>query len=153
MWESKVVRSAAGAHFRLNLIGGVQWDLMAGNYVSEDSTVILADSAVPEEGVSRRKWSREELASRLMKADERSSELKSVEVLENGQKLHRDASYLDGDLLRVYRHLPLESAAYHDLKLRPGSKEVVLVVGGEAHGLSSAAHKLAHDLGGSKVQN
>jgi len=53
-------------------------------------------------------------------------------------------------LLQVYRHLPLPSAPYDQMKLRD-TRKVFLVIGGETHGISPSAYKLAHDLGGIKV--
>jgi len=110
----------------------------------------LADSGSLRSSDKGRQWSREELAQQLIRAESSSAQSKTLEVLEDGTSIQRDSSYSNDDLLRVYRHVPLPQSAYYDLKLEP-NVPIVLVIGGETHGLSNAAHKLAHDLGGTKV--
>ena len=153
MWDSKVLRSAAGAHFRIRMHLDVEWELLPGNHVSENATIVLADSIGPKIATSKsRRFSNQELANALVKAEEEVKNSKSIEVLEGGDILHRDTSYSDANILKLYKQLPLPYSAYDDLRLGENAS-VVLVIGGEAHGLSSAAHKLAHDFDGHKVKS
>ena len=152
-----MVRSAAGGHFRLQTTTNVNWDAMVGNFVSEDATVLLADSNWTQQSVSTTtmksssaRGSDQELAQEWLKVESRCQNCKSVDVLEDGSVVHRDSSYNDKDLLRVFRKMPLPAVPYTDLELS-GASPIVLVVGGETHGLSHAAYKLAHDFGGRKV--
>ena len=57
------------------------------------------------------------------------------------------------DLLEEYCSLPLSSRPYSEVELdpSPGGRELVVVVGGEAHGLSAAAKKLALDRLGERA--
>ena len=148
VWDSKVLRSAAGAHFRINMYLDVDWELLPVNYVKENDKIVLADSF--KQSVKSKRPTTQELFDTLVKVEEEASNLKSVEVLEGGSVLHRDASYSDPNLLKIYKQLPLPYSTYYDLRLSPDAS-VVLVIGGEAHGLSSAAYKLAHDFDGHKV--
>lgn len=156
LWDSKVLRSAAGAHFRVKTVADISWDRMVGNYVHEDSVVLLATSGVnrnrPHAG-DKNRLSKQELANQLIRAESRWTNSKTVDVSEDGLLVHRDPSYTDRDLLKLYSQLPLPITTYDDLKLEsiPVNPSVVLVIGGETHGLSHAAFKLAHDLGGSQV--
>lgn len=150
LWDSKVLRSAAGAHFRVNTLTDVEWDFLVPNYIPENAVILLADSGSPRPSHKGRRWSQEELAQQLIRAESSAAQSKTVDVLEDGTSIQRDSSYTNGDLLRVYRHVPLPQSAYYDLKLESNTP-IVLVIGGETHGLSNAAHKLAHELGGSKV--
>ncbi|XP_057366241.1 rRNA methyltransferase 3, mitochondrial-like [Daphnia carinata] len=151
VWDSKVLRAASGAHFRTKLSLNVDWDLIAGNFVTQDDTVLLADSCVQEiSTTSHLVDGKNTLGSQLSWLErEHSAKAKSVEILVNGNALLRDSSYLDEKNLRIYKNLPLPHCAYDKLNLDAAS--ITLVIGGETHGLSSAAHKLAHDHGGLKV--
>lgn len=152
VWDSKVLRAASGAHFRTKLTLNVDWDLIAGNFVTQDDTVLLADPCVQETSTtSHPVGEKNTLGSQLSWLErENSSKAKTVEILANGNAQLRDSSYLDEKNLRIYRNLPLPNFAYDKLNLDAAS--ITLVIGGETHGLSSAAHKLAHDYGGLKVQ-
>ena len=146
VWDSKVLRSAVGAHFRINKVLDVEWNSMS-NYIPEDATIILADSSTIDE---KKTIDSNHLTKLLMKAEEASQNSMSLEKDDEGNVRRIDTSYNDESLLRVYRHLPLPSSPYDQMKLKVASK-VFLVIGGEAHGISSSAYKLAHDLGGIKV--
>lgn len=53
------------------------------------------------------------------------------------------------DILEDYCSVPLASRAYKDLEV--DGRECVVVVGGEAHGLSACAKKFAHSHLGERV--
>lgn len=148
VWDSKVLRSAVGAHFRINKALDVEWNSMC-NYVPEDATIILADSSAID---PKKIIDQEQLAKLLVKAEEANQNSISLEKDDEGNIHKTDTSYNDTNLLQVYRHLPLPSAPYDQMKLRD-TRKVFLVIGGETHGISPSAYKLAHDLGGIKVFN
>ncbi len=152
VWDSKVLRAASGAHFRIKLALGVDWDLISENFVSQDDTVLLADSSIQVAStVSQTTDEKDRSASNLSWIKrEQSQNSRSVEILEDGNIRQRDSSYLDHKTLRVYKKLLLPQFAYDKLNL-DFVTSVTLVIGGETHGLSSAAHKLAHEYGGLKV--
>lgn len=153
VWDSKVLRAASGAHFRIKLALGMDWDLISENFVTQDDTVLLADSSIQVAStVSPTADEKDRSASNLSSWIEReqSQNSRSVEILEDGNIRQRDSSYLDHKTLRVYKKLLLPQFAYDKLNL-DFVTSVTLVIGGETHGLSSAAHKLAHEYGGLKV--
>ena len=152
VWDSKVLRAASGAHFRIKLALGVDWDLISENFVTQDDTVLLADSSIQVAStVSPTADEKDRSASnRTWIEREQSQNCRSVEILEDGNIRQRDSSYLDHKTLRVYKKLLLPQFAYDKLNL-DFVTSVTLVIGGETHGLSSAAHKLAHEYGGLKV--
>lgn len=149
VWDSKVLRAASGAHFRIKLALGVDWDLIAENFVTQDDTVLLADSSI--QLVSPIVDEKDRLGSNLSWIErEQCPKSRSVEILKEGNIQRRDSSYLDDKSLRVYRKLPLPHLSYDKIDLNFATS-LTLVIGGESHGLSSAAHKLAHEYGGFKV--
>ncbi len=149
VWDAKVLRAAAGAHFRIKMSLGVEWDVIPGNIVAQGTTVILADSSIQKNSVffEDKDYSNTKL---LEKGADSGPKSRTVEILEGGSMQQRDSSYLDAQTLRMYRKLPLPHFAYDELPI-DSSGSIALVIGGETHGLSSAAHKLAHDYGGFKV--
>lgn len=149
IWDSKVLRAAAGAHFRIELALGVEWDLLAANFLTQDTTILLADSSVANFSEHSPRHMGE--IKKLIKYEsENSSPTKTTEITTEGTVQQRDSSYLNENVLRTYKKLPLPCSAYDELNLAD-STSVALVVGGETHGLSSAAYKLAHNNGGQKV--
>lgn len=143
------MRAAAGGHFRIKLALNVDWDLIAENFVTQDDTVLLADSSI--QAASPIVDEKDRLASNLSWLErEQGPKSKSVEILKEGNIQYRDSSYLDDKSLRVYKKLPLPHSAYDKIDLNSVTS-LTLVIGGETHGLSSAAHKLAHEYGGLKV--
>lgn len=129
----------------------VDWDLIAENFVTQDDSVLLADAHVQETSPAAHVAGENDVSSSQLSWLERehSPDARTIEVLVNGNTQQRDSSYLDEKKLRLYKNLPLPHFAYDKLSLDTAS--VTLVIGGETHGLSSAAHKLAHDYGGLKV--
>lgn len=130
----------------------VEWDIIAGNYVADDTTVILADCLLKRNTESPA-VSQEEIArlSKILAEEEATQTSRSLEVLQGGDSQQRDSSYLNDKLLKIYRKMPLPQVVYDQVKLDEG-QSAVLVIGGETHGLSAAAHKLAHQYGGCKVR-
>jgi len=146
IWDSKVLRSAVGAHFRIRKALGIEWNTMC-NYIPDDATIILADSSIID---AEKTFDQDCLAEMLIKAEEASQNCISLETDDSGNVQMKNESYNDEKLLEVYRHLPLPTSPYDQFKLKRSNK-VCLVIGGEARGISSFACKLAHDLGGIKV--
>ena len=59
-----------------------------------------------------------------------------------------DLSYGEPEILQEYANLPMETLAWNQVDI---NSEVVLVLGGETHGLSLMAKKLAHERNGTIV--
>ncbi|XP_038059015.1 rRNA methyltransferase 3, mitochondrial-like [Patiria miniata] len=115
LWEPKVLRSGAGAHFRMPIIANIPWKELP-NYVGENVTVHVADNNVSGEEYSTRSSSRK-------------SPRQVQKQRKWNQHLESDEDVLD---------LPpvLESKMYHEVDWRVKS---ALVIGGETEGLSDAA--------------
>lgn len=158
-WDSKVLRAAAGAHFRLKLTLNVEWDQIPGNFVTQETTVILADSFEREMNspvstvITDKTCSSKSSWWKVQERENSSKPTEAVEVTEEGNIQKRDSSYLDKNTLKKYRDLPLPHFSYDNLQLPTSANSVALVVGGETHGLSSAAHLLAHNYSGMKVMH
>ena len=74
---------------------------------------------------------------------------KHVEVnQETKESQEVDNSFLDKKTVSLYKDLPLARGSCFDADF---SGETVIVIGGETHGLSAEAHKLAFDRNGENV--
>ncbi|XP_071790356.1 rRNA methyltransferase 3, mitochondrial-like [Asterias amurensis] len=126
LWEPKVLRSGAGAHFHMPIIANIPWKEMA-NYLDEDVTVHVADNntstSIDQSGTSPSKRKRNHGGPFQRKLMEESQE--------------------------EYTDLPvLESEVYHDVNWRTKS---ALVIGGETEGLSYQALEICDKTSGCKV--
>lgn len=141
IWESKVLRSGSGAHFRFPIYNDIPWE-MVPNYVEATATVYLADNqmdttvaANTDGGFSTCSDDDEEKAFIIRGHD--------------GTKLKVDKSYLDKEELEACRIHHLQCKEYTDVDYN--KQDSVLIVGGETHGLSPQSFKLARDYGGMRV--
>ena len=73
---------------------------------------------------------------------------------------YRDYSYFEKDLLDEYKKLPLQTVTYDQFEVSCSFPEndsaqnnfgLVIVIGGETHGVSGEAYKFAHSHFGEKV--
>jgi len=132
-----VLRAACGAHFRSSVENNVGWESIC-NYVSTDAAVYLASNDVSVDAAER------EVDLRPRHFQER----KYYDVTDEGKI--SDPSYEDQDFLESYRDLPLKHVLYSDIEYG-GDAEMVLIVGGETHGLGAGAYKFASDHSGRVV--
>ena len=63
----------------------------------------------------------------------------------------RDMSYHEGELLQEFCRLPLPCKPYTEFRRFAPGQELVLVIGGETHGVSERARKFAHEHLGERV--
>lgn len=153
IWDPKVLRAGAGAHFRVPIIDSVEWRLM-NNYIKPKSSLYLADNLVNilEEDV---------LANEVFDLQDNGDDHVDDEYsdLEDGPGeyeidqstgLIMDSLYDDDAKLEKYSRLKLPLIPYTDIGVSD-SRDIVLVIGGETHGLSNAALKLAYDCDGCRV--
>uniref|UniRef100_A0A023FSF4 Putative spou rrna methylase family protein n=1 Tax=Amblyomma parvum TaxID=251391 RepID=A0A023FSF4_AMBPA len=151
-WDPKVLRAGAGSHFRIPIHGGIAWEHMP-SYVTPEMAVYLADHRTDQQ---LRPSSSEEddpdeegSDSEEEKGEEEDDEVRYRTVTAEGQRLKVDKSYCDADELEECGEIPLPHYEYTAVKYSKAPS--VLVVGGEAHGLSLQAHKLAVDSVGARV--
>ena len=60
-------------------------------------------------------------------------------------------SYEEYELMSQYGELPLESKAYHQFQGHSESQEIVVIIGGETHGISNQAKRLALTTNGERL--
>jgi len=145
VWNSKVVRAAAGAHFLVPIVQDVGWDQMA-NHLPEYPQVLLADLVHSETEANE-----DDQQQQLLDELEAESAQEGYHVQEAVEEVKRDISYLDEELCERYKHIPLTTTTYSDFTLRPGVTEGVVVVGGETEGVSGAAYKYCHSHLGERI--
>eukprot|EP00090_Calanus_glacialis_P043703 TRINITY_DN7742_c0_g1_i3.p1 TRINITY_DN7742_c0_g1~~TRINITY_DN7742_c0_g1_i3.p1 ORF type:complete len:377 (-),score=162.96 TRINITY_DN7742_c0_g1_i3:106-1236(-) len=130
-WAPKVLRAGAGAHFLVPVVEGVGWDTLAGRW----PMVVLADLIHGEqEGVNQ------------VVVDRMLEELDNVATEEG-----KDMAYQNQELCERYKELPVRTKNYSEFELDPGYDEVVVVVGGETEGVSSAAYMFCHQHSGVRL--
>lgn len=135
IWEPKVLRSACGSHFRVPIINNISWGSMS-NYLGKEPQVLLASTWSNELQQSHSLYSFEDI-DQLIKQSE-GEESKDDES--DSDKVQEDRIDLS-DEEEMYHKVPLSHNVYHQISYT--GKEIVLVVGNEAHGLSADAKKFA----------
>ncbi|XP_068899156.1 rRNA methyltransferase 3, mitochondrial [Tenebrio molitor] len=106
LWDSKVLRGAVGAHFKLRISKDFEWDQIE-EAIAEDANFFIADN-----------------------------------------KIVSDSDEGGRDLAEVLEQIPV--FPYHGLDFN-ASKHVVLIVGGETHGVSRSSYELALKSNGARV--
>jgi tRNA G18 (ribose-2'-O)-methylase SpoU len=106
LWDSKVLRGAVGAHFKLRISKDFEWDQIE-EAIAEDANFFIADN-----------------------------------------KIVSDSDEGGRDLAEVLEQIPV--FPYHGLDFN-ASKHVVLIVGGETHGISRSSYELALKSNGARV--
>lgn len=151
-WELKVLRAGAGSHFRIPIHSGIAWEYMP-SYVTPETAVYLADHQTIQQlspSPSEEDSLNEEASDSEEEEDgEKDDEVRYRILTADGRRLKVDESYRDADDLEECSEIPLPHYEYTAVQY--SKAPCVLVVGGEAHGLSLQAHKLAVDCVGAKV--
>lgn len=155
LWDSKVLRSAIGAHFRIPIHTSVSWDEVP-TLISNESMMYLADNNIvyenkleentinPESNVSTEAHNNNEKQDDY---DSNSDQIENDKLVENAidelldQVKTRKPTMKTKSLMRkLICQLPVEP--YY--KLDFAKKEMVLVIGGETEGVSLESCKLLH---------
>ncbi len=139
VWSPKALRSAGGAHFRVPILNSIPWEEIS-SHISPTAHVLLADCNLPNHQVQEAKITQSEMITALQKKCEGFK-------TDNG----KDLSYVEPDILEEYSRLPLETLPISKLDFVTAKNETVLVLGGETHGLSLMAKKLALDNNGASI--
>lgn len=136
-WSSKAVRAGAGAHFHTTIVQGVKWEEVQGLLADPWSQLVVAD--LPRDGEVEEKCEDSLACGELEKR---------VELLEERLALGEEEEEL---IVGEFKQLPPPTIDYTKFKLQAGFKEVVVVIGGETEGVSGAAYRLCHRLGGTRL--
>lgn len=129
-WEPKVLRAAMGAHFRLSIFSGLNWDSIS-EHLPEPVTVHIADDA-----------------SRNIKFSDTqvSTPGKICKHADLEEYIESDSDKSDDD---EEPFIPcLEEKLYHETWAQ---KNTALVINGETQGLSAEALQLAEETHGYKL--
>ena len=123
VWNSKVLRAGSGAHFHMPMVQGVGWGEVRGLLEDPWSQVVIAD--LPrEEGEGE-----EEVVELKVGEVERRVAALEERLEEEGEGGER--GFQMEEAMEEYRSLPVRSEEYTQFTLRPGFREVVVVIGGE----------------------
>lgn len=134
-WDFKVLRSAAGAHFRVPIHGSQEWDDIK-SLISKDINVYVADNNTHSfiEDLEEEEEYPEEIID-----EEEEGNTKTTKFQRRSKKIRQ------------------KFVKTHDLPLVPyyavdyTQREVVLIIGGETEGLSRESYDLVHDYKGIRV--
>ena len=126
IWESKVLRAGAGAHFHAPILNNLTWDDITNFVDPSETTFYAADNSPPSEDMIRSKYISESSDS-------------DIECDSNEDDTDLDSESNKGLMTYTY---------YYDIDWK---KPSALVIGGETHGLSPEAFQLCMDTDGSRV--
>ncbi|XP_050453898.1 rRNA methyltransferase 3, mitochondrial [Cataglyphis hispanica] len=157
LWDTKVLRSAVGAHFRIPIHTSVLWDEIP-TLISNESMMFLADNNITYENKLKDNMvNAESDVSTFIEADDNNMKQDNYDA-NNGQIVENDKSEDAIDELvdknkshkptaktkllvkKLISQLPVEP--YYTLDFT--KKEIVLVIGGETEGVSLESCKLLH---------
>lgn len=138
MWDSKVLRSAMGAHFHIPILTSISWNEIS-TIINEESAIFLADNSTT--------YANEYKDDRIMDDsdiyfDENSKENENNEInqLIDKHKTKNATAKIKSFVKQLTSQLPVKP--YHMLQFT--QKEVVLVIGGETESVSLESCKLLH---------
>ncbi|GAB1867159.1 RNA methyltransferase-like protein 1 [Camponotus japonicus] len=158
LWDSKVLRTAVGAHFRVPIHTSVLWDDIP-TLISNESTIFLADNNIAYENELKDNMMNPELnGNTSIETDDNNVKqdnygANSDQILENDNsiegtidklvdqtKSHKSIAKTRSLVRKLISQLPIEP--YYTLDFT--RKEIVLVIGGETEGVSLESYKLLH---------
>jgi tRNA G18 (ribose-2'-O)-methylase SpoU len=143
-WGSKAVRAGAGAHLLVPVVQGVTWQEVRGLLDDPWAQVVITD--LPREAEETEEPEEEQVVQLTEAETARRVAALEARLVEEGEGEEPGAA-----LLEEFRQLPVPSSDYTRFQLEAGRREVVVVVGGETEGVSGAAYRLCHQLGGSRL--
>ncbi|CAG2187527.1 RNMTL1 [Mytilus edulis] len=142
IWNSKVLRSGAGGHFRVPIINNLSWDNVI-NYIPNKSTVFIADTRRPTD------WSLDDITKPDYDDMDEESQDNSNSLVSSEEELG-DTHMSKRQEFEMYKRLPLNVSPYTEVDFTLGD-HTVLFVGGEMGGFGVHARKITHDNDGQCV--
>ncbi|XP_058020036.1 rRNA methyltransferase 3, mitochondrial [Ahaetulla prasina] len=133
-WEPKVLRAGMGAHFRIPIVSNLEWDLVP-NYLPTESCVHVAESCherPPEEAEGA---SPTQAGHRSPKSSNRTSRQTPSKGSQEMEEEEEKPTWLE---VQPYYNPWMDAS-------------VAVVVGGETHGVSPEARRLAQRSGGKQL--
>ncbi|GIY72525.1 rRNA methyltransferase 3, mitochondrial [Caerostris darwini] len=150
-WEHKVLRAGCGGHFRIPIITDIEWTHIS-NYISKETTIFIADNSSDiEAGSFTPEFINYDEAPEEDRNEDGEVEVKKyVTKNEFEQAVSVDETYNEQTELEKYEDIDLPCYLYSSIQFP--TKNIVLYIGGETHGVDARAVKLACDYGGKKVK-
>lgn len=157
IWNGKVLRAAAGGHFRVPVVSDITWPMIPAMLPSaEDINVFIADSNISDsssislEAVERIETMNKKVMFEKSVAEESDEDIcsessastKLYKKIVKTATVNVDDSYSNSELLSAYKRAPLEVNMYDNVDYT--EKHSVIVISGET-GVSLPARKLAFD--------
>ncbi|XP_002736012.2 rRNA methyltransferase 3A, mitochondrial-like [Saccoglossus kowalevskii] len=141
IWDLKVLRAGAGAHFRTQIHNNLPWDSVK-NYLDDDVVVHVADCRTADafERVEEDDCETESVV------DPRTLDLNDVRTMNLLSKLPNEDLMNDMDVDKKLNCVPTKDFYNIDWTVKSA-----IVIGGETHGLSKQAVDLADETYGYKV--
>ena len=175
IWDSKVMRSCCGGHFKMHIETRAKWPTLVSQLPSNSSVYIaeaeydkatqllqkemndLTKGICMEDEPAQTELTHEQ-KHKLIDESMYYSELSSsyeINDESNDKKIYSNEGYEEPEHLEKFSHISLPSKSYSDAKFFRQSKdgsvnEVILVIGGET-GLSLQAKKFGFDNNGFKL--
>ena len=146
-----------GSHFHVPIYNGLSWELL-GNYLPTETQILIADTLH-----NIRKRDHQAVHADMLEplhddhtdddddtqsanshnADNESDEnLSKSDTYDHGKRVNNEG-------LDRYHRIPLPASVHHQTKYN--NQNIALVIGGETHGISAEAKKLAFDRYGQYV--
>ncbi|XP_068984085.1 rRNA methyltransferase 3, mitochondrial [Bombus flavifrons] len=145
LWDSKVLRSAAGTHFQLPIHAFPTWDEIP-LLINEDSNIFVADSTFGDEFLHN--YSTEILQTSLQIFDIDPEDLKSKLTVDTNKQSKEDMVPKNKHLMRDFM-LKLPILPYYSVDYT--KKESVIVVSGETEGLNFNSYKFLKEKNGIRI--
>ncbi|CAM2104135.1 unnamed protein product [Caretta caretta] len=140
-WEPKVLRAGMGAHFRLPIIANLEWESIS-HYLPTDTQVHVADSRDP-----RTQDKMEDVSGKVSSYGWVSRPYNLKAQIGREDLAFDSESEEEGTDEAWFPEL--DSQCYHEnWTLAPAA---AVVIGGETHGLSTEALRLAESTGGKRL--
>ena len=148
-WDSKVLRSAAGAHYRVPIMGSEEWENIK-KLISSEANVYVADNNIDQfaEDEQGENEDPEEPRTEKKLEDVPDDEEKVTESTKIKRTNFKERMMLDKiyrlQKLREISVIPYYAADYT-------RNEVVVIIGGETEGLSKESLDLVEERNGIRV--
>lgn len=143
-WETKVLRTGCGGHFRIPIVNDIEWSQVS-NYFPSNSTIFVADNSSDIDSVSS--------SPDFINFDEpelEENETKYITINEHNQPIRIDESLDSKSEIEKYEDIQLPCYLYSAVKYPKNN--IVLYIGGETCGIDSRINKLVCEYGGKKIK-
>ncbi|XP_014236674.1 rRNA methyltransferase 3, mitochondrial [Trichogramma pretiosum] len=144
-WDSKVVRSAAGAHFRVPIYGSQEWEDIR-SLIHSDAHVYVADS-------NKETFSNEDFDKVLLHEIEETSnsdnDLEDVQSNDESKKSEKPKRTYRKKMNPLLKMTQIPVIPYYSVDYT--QNQIILIVGGETEGLSQESYDLINSRKGVRV--